>query len=178
MGRDKALLPWDQGTLLDHAVARLQPLCAEVRILCGPEARYAERGLLVHRDQWAEAGPLAGIHAGLLALSSPQDLALFLAIDLPLVPAALLRALRDAAPGHDAVAPVSDDGPQPLCAAYRGTCRAAVEDHLTRGERRVTSFWPDVSLRILDPAELRVFGDPARLLMNVNDPRDLARVRG
>ena len=39
MGRDKALLPWENGTLLDHAIARLRAVCDEVRILSGPASR-------------------------------------------------------------------------------------------------------------------------------------------
>ena len=177
MGRDKALLPWGEGTLLDHAVRRLRSVCAEVHILCGSEDRYADRGLVVHRDTFAEAGPLAGVFAGLSTLPGPHDLALFLAVDLPLVPVALLRALREAAPGHDAAVPLGSAGPQPLCAAYRATCRAAIEARLAQGERRMTSFWGDVRVRELGDGELAPFGDPQRLFLNVNEPSDLERAR-
>lgn len=175
MGRDKALLPWGEGTLLDHAVQRLRAVCAEVHILSGPEERYADRGLVVHRDLLQDAGPLAGVHAGLAALTTPRALGLFLAIDLPLVPVALLRALREAALGHDAAVPKGDVGPQPLCAAYRATCRAAIESRLAQGERRVTSFWADVRVRELGDLELSAFGNPQRLFLNVNEPGDLER---
>ena len=39
MGRDKALLRWGGGTLLDHAITRLRAVCLEVRILSGREPR-------------------------------------------------------------------------------------------------------------------------------------------
>lgn len=178
MGRDKALLPWGDGTLLDHAARRLRSVCADVHILCGREERYADRGWVVHRDAFADAGPLAGVLAGLSALRGPHDLALFLAVDLPLVPVALLRTLREAARGYDAAVPFLSAGPQPLCAAYRATCRAAIETCLARGERRVTSFWGDVRVHEVADAELAHFGDLPRLFLNVNEPGDLERARG
>ena len=177
MGRDKALLPWGESTLLDHAVQRLKSVCADVRILSGREGRYLDRGLVVLPDLWADTGPLGGVHAGLSILAKSDDLALFLAVDLPFVPVELLAALRDGIAGYDAVVPVAAGGPQPLCAAYRATCCAAIERRLGEGERRMTSFWPDVRMREMPDAEVQPFGDPARLFLNVNDPDDLARAR-
>ena len=36
----------------------------------------------------------------------------------------------------------------------------------------MTSFWPDVRVREIPPAELAPFGDPATLFRNVNSPED------
>jgi molybdopterin-guanine dinucleotide biosynthesis protein A len=44
MGRDKALVPWAEGDLLGHALARLRAVTGDVRILCGPEPRYRDGG--------------------------------------------------------------------------------------------------------------------------------------
>ena len=68
MGRDKALLAWNESTLLDHAVARLRAICSDVRILSGAERRYLDRGLPVEIDAVPGAGPLGGIYTGLLAI--------------------------------------------------------------------------------------------------------------
>jgi len=174
MGRDKALLPWADGTLLDHALRRLRSVCPEVRILSGAEPRYADRGVAVHTDVVADAGPLGGIHAGLSSLTDP--LGLFLGVDVPLVPAALLTALVAAAEGSDAVVPVLAGRPEPLCAVYRRTCLDAVARRLEAGERKMTSFWPDVRVRTLAEPELAPFGDPAEMFRNVNTPDDYRRV--
>src|SRR6185295_12811719 len=82
-GRDKALLPWGTGTLLDHAIRRLRPACREVHILSGSEARYADRGLPVHVDGIADGGPLAGL-ATALSVATPRSV-LLLGVDLPFV---------------------------------------------------------------------------------------------
>jgi molybdenum cofactor guanylyltransferase len=172
MGRDKALLPWRESTLLDHAVARLGNVCAEVRILCGPEPRYLDRGLPVATDVVSDAGPLGGIHAGLSVVSGNP--ALFLAVDLPLVSEALLKALMAAFEGYDAVVPHHAGGYEPLCAVYGPGSLEPIRSRLEAGERKVTSFWSDVRVRVFEEREIVPFGDPATLFRNVNAPPDYA----
>ena len=173
MGRDKALLPWGGTTLLDHAVARLREVCPEVRILCGPELRYAEARLPVDVDVVADAGALGGVLTGLQRLGV-DALGLFLGVDLPLVPAALLRHLLERAGDRDAVVPVSSGGPEPLCAVYRASCCPAIERRIAAGDLKMTSFWPDVRVRQVDAAELAGFGDPLGMFRNVNAPEEYA----
>jgi molybdopterin-guanine dinucleotide biosynthesis protein A len=172
MGRDKALLPWGRGTLLDHTLERLAAACSEVRILSGAEPRYADRGLPVDVDAIADAGPLAGVCVGLERAAG--RVALFLAVDLPGVPPALLTRLAELAAEFDAVAPVTDDGRHPLCAAYASGCLAPVRLRLAAGERKLTCFWPDVRVREVGPRELAAFGDVEAMLRNVNTPEDYA----
>jgi molybdopterin-guanine dinucleotide biosynthesis protein A len=171
MGRDKALLPWQGSTLLDHAIARLSAVCGEVRILCGPGPRYEDRGRPLVVDAIPDGGPLAGIAAG---LESAGDAAgVYLGVDLPHVPVALLEmliALTDA----DAIVPVTPGGPEPLCAVYGPGCRDAVRARLAAGDRRMTSFWPDVRVREWGPADIGRFGPPADLFANLNGPLDYA----
>lgn len=173
MGRDKALLPWGATTLLGHAAARLREVCDEVRLLSGSRERYAEQGLPVDVDVVAEAGALGGLLTGLQRLA-PEAPGLFLAVDLPLVPVELLSHLLERSADADAVVPLSPGGPEPLCAVYRGSCRAAVERRILAGDLKMTSFWPEVSVRRLEVRELAAFGDPSRVFRNLNAPEDYA----
>jgi molybdopterin-guanine dinucleotide biosynthesis protein A len=172
MGRDKALLGWGGATLLDHAIAKLEAVCSEVRVLSGLQRRYTDRGRAVVVDAAPEAGPLAGLAAA-LAAATPRP-ALLLAVDMPFVTEDLLRHLVEALPGWDAAVPVPDAGPQPLCAAYAAACLEPVREALAGGERRMTSFWPRVRVRPLSSAELSRFGAPDRLFRNLNDPSEYA----
>jgi len=171
MGRDKALLPWGPAgaTLLDHAIACLSEVCGEVRILGGALERYGDRGLRVVPDAIEDAGPLAGVLAG---LESSAEGGLFLGVDLPCVTPALLSLILDAAAGHDAVVPVTADGAQPLCAWYGPACASAIRKRLTAGERKMTCFWLDIRVRELREGDLAPAGDPAALFRNLNTPGD------
>jgi molybdopterin-guanine dinucleotide biosynthesis protein A len=171
MGRDKALLPWGETDLLGHALARLRTVAGDVRILSGSGPRYLDRGVPVLTDPVPDAGPLAGVLAGLATADDHPGL--FLAVDLPGVPVALLARLVDLVEGYDAVVPVSARGPEPLCALYRSSCIEPIGRCLSRGELKMTSFWPEVRVREMPPEELRVFGDVEELFRNLNTPEDL-----
>ena len=179
MGRDKATLPWDAGDLLDHAVQRLAALTTDVRILCGPQARYEDRARPVHTDVIPDAGAMAALLTALRALP-PEGRAVLLAVDMPLVPVPLLHHLlrRSAEDGADAVVPVTTRGAEPLCAVYGGGCGPAAERAVAAGRLKMTSFWDDVRVCVIGDEELlQAFGDPARLFLNVNTPEDLAAAR-
>jgi molybdenum cofactor guanylyltransferase len=171
MGRDKALLPWGASTLLAHAVARLRAVCHETRILCGSEARYHEHGVALVTDAGTPPCPLTGIYSGLRTLE--QGVGLFLAVDLPEVPAAFLSFLLAAAEGWDAAVPVHAGGDEPLCAAYATSCREPIRRRLEAGKLKMTSFWPDARVRRVKEDEIRRFGDPLHIFRNVNAPVDL-----
>ena len=175
MGRDKALLAWNETDLLGHALARLSAVTDDVRILSGPEPRYLDRGAPVVTDGRSGAGPLAGVLAGLESAAGRAGL--FLAVDLPLVPALLLGRLVDLAGGHDAVVPSSARGPEPLCAVYGPACREPIRRCLAAGTLKMTAFWPQVRLRLLDPGELSGCGDLDELFRNLNEPGDYDALR-
>ncbi len=171
MGRDKALIPWRGTDLLGHTLARLSAVTAEVRILCGPEPRYLDRGVPVHTDPPHTAGPLAGVLAGLHAAAGRAGL--FLAVDLPLVPVGLLARLLELHEGFDAVVPRSTRGAEPLCALYLSSCVEPIRRRVAAGELKMTSFWPEVRIRELFPAELTPFAPCTDVFLNVNGPDDL-----
>ncbi len=175
MGRDKALLPWEGTTLLDHALRRLRAVCGAVAILGGSPDRYADQGAPVVPDAVHGAGPLAALLAALE--HARTDVVLLLAVDLPFVPEALLGFLPEAAEDADLAAPVAEGLPQPLCAAYRRSCTEAVRRHLTAGRFKMTHFWEDVRVREVGPAELARFGDPALILRNLNTTQDYDAAR-
>jgi molybdopterin-guanine dinucleotide biosynthesis protein A len=174
MGRDKALLPWHETTLLDHAIARLRSVTSDVRILCGPEPRYLDRSLAVVPDLPGPASALIGLLSALAA--APDQTCLLLAVDLPNVTPALLQALVGI--DADAVVPVGASGPEPLCAAYRGACADPIRTAVARDDLKMTSFWPSVRVHALEGEALARLGDPAFLFANVNAPEEYRRAGG
>ena len=92
MGRDKALLPFRGRSMVEIAVEKLRSFCAEVSI-AGNRSDLSSFAPVV-REPWIEAGPVAGIGTGLGAASQPW--ALFLPVDVPILPDKLLKTWTEA----------------------------------------------------------------------------------
>ena len=117
-------------------------------------------------DRYRDAGPLAGLHAGLEATETPWLLAV--ACDMPFVTADVLQALAAArGPETDAVVARTLDGRyHPLCACYHQRTRPLVEAHLAAGTLAMHA--------LLDRLKNVRFVDlPAGPLRNVNRVSDL-----
>lgn len=84
--------------LIDHVIARAAPMTQTLAISRAAGAAPTERGLPVLVDRYREAGPLAGLHAGLCwAASLPNiDYLATFACDTPFFPDDLVSRLHGA----------------------------------------------------------------------------------
>ncbi|MGA8941036.1 MAG: molybdenum cofactor guanylyltransferase [Acidobacteriaceae bacterium] len=87
MGEDKALLRFCGRPMVEIAVEKLRRLCAEVSIV-GSREDLSGFAPVVREDR-VGVGPAAGIEAGLKA--ARQEWAMFMPVDVPLVPGEFLR---------------------------------------------------------------------------------------
>ena len=159
--------------IIDRVADALRTSCDELIIIANdPSAAEWLPDARVVTDLRTGVGALGGIHA---ALSNARDAVLVLAWDSPFVPAALMRALRDAgnSAGADAAVPTSSSpwGFEPLCAWYRTTCLPTVERHLDANDLHAGSWLRDVKSIQLDSSP---WGDADEIFFNVNSADDLA----
>jgi molybdenum cofactor guanylyltransferase len=131
-------------------------------------------GVSVVSDVWRKRGSLVGIHTALNHAAQPI---LLVAWDMPFVTTPLLAHIRDrAAASEFAAIPESAAGLEPFCAAYTPACLPFIESALASDDLRLTNLLARLPRYDRIPVdEIRVFGDPARLFFNVNNPPDLAR---
>jgi molybdopterin-guanine dinucleotide biosynthesis protein A len=125
-------------------------------------------GIRVARDVRPGIGSLGGIHAALVHAGTAV---IVVAWDMPFVPEGLLAELRVLGDDADVVAPESGSsrrGLEPLCAYYSPACIAPIERSLDADDRRVIGFFDQVRVARLVAEEVRRYGDPDRLFMNVN----------
>lgn len=117
--------------------------------------------------------PLLGIVTGLRALAGSA--AVVCATDMPLVTGELLAWLW----GLDAPLAVVRAGGrvQPLLGRYAPSLLGALELGLAEAPS-LTTLVTRLGARIVEEDELRRFGDPSRLLLNVNTADDLANAEG
>jgi len=137
MGRDKALLPWRGGTVLDAMARAVRTATGEV-VLVAPEGRYAGFEGRVISDRRSEMGPLAGIESALEDCEA--EWILVVACDMPCLTGGWLRRLLAATEGcdFDCVVPATGDGRlHPLAAVYHRRCLPVIAEALAKGTRRV-----------------------------------------
>ena len=173
-GRPKGLERVGGRRVIDRVADTLREAADDLLLIANdPASREWLPGVPTASDVRTNCGSLGGIHAAIVRAAGPV---LVIAWDMPFVPPALLRRLRDSSARADAVLPESGSrrGLEPLCAYYSPSCVPAIERRLDAGDMRVVSFFDDVRVERVPEREVRTFGDPAVLFMNVNTPDDLA----
>ena len=127
----------------------------------------------VVEDAEEYAGPLPALVAGIRAAGTTRVVAV--ACDMPFLNVPLLADLAARLDEDiDAVVPVTEDGPQPLHAAY-GDC--AVEPllaALAAGERSLRGALGRLRVRWVEEEVWRGFDPSGRSFRNVNTPEELA----
>lgn len=166
-GADKAAYAVGGRSMLERVYAAVavvaDPVLLSLRTPPGTSLSIPARVVV---DRYADAGPLAGLHAGLLEARTPWLLAV--ACDLPyLTPEALSRLVERCTPEARAVVAEDETGRlQPLCACYPTSALPVVEARL-RGQ----SYALHGLLDHLEPfARVPLSGG---VLRNVNRPGDL-----
>jgi len=176
MGSNKALLPaGEHETLVGRVVANLRVLSDDLILVSNSPELYADLPVRHAADQFQGAGPLAGLHAGLLAARHPW--VFVAACDMPLVDHRLVRYMMILTAGHDAVVPRIGESVEPLHALYSRACLPAIEARLLTDQRRVISFYPDVRVRYVDASEIAIFDRAGRTFSNANTPEDWERLK-
>lgn len=172
MGSDKTALELGGKTLLEIAVDALRPLVGRV-FLAGGDHQYPGCQNLL--DVIPDAGPLSGLLTALCA--SDAERTVVLAVDMPLVRSATLRALIEASPESDITIACSPEGQNhPLCGVYGARCIRPARELLLSGCRRVGGLIqsPELVVRSVSWADL---GCPPEEFINVNTPEDLEKAR-
>jgi molybdopterin-guanine dinucleotide biosynthesis protein A len=175
MRADKGFVMLDGRTLLARALELARTVTDDVRIVGGAE-KFAGFAPVVE-DVFRECGPLGGIHAALRA--SGAELNLMLAVDVPFVPAELLRYLVARARSSDAVAtvPRAGGGWQPLCAVYRREFAEVAEKALRAGRYRINVLFEAVSVQAVEEEELARAGFGPGVFRNLNTKIDVEAAR-
>lgn len=165
--------------LVRRVLRALREATPDVALMSGDAAAFAELGLPVHADEVPALGALGGIRTALQrAEAGGRPGALCVACDMPFLSGALLRHLAErAGDGADAVIPESTGrrGVEPLCAFYSVRALPAVVAMLAAGERRAAELVTRLHAERVPLDEVRGFGDPDTLFLNVNTPEDHRR---
>jgi molybdopterin-guanine dinucleotide biosynthesis protein A len=168
-GVDKGLQPLHGRVMIEHVLARLAPQVDEIVINANQNLeRYAAFGRRVVSDRVGGfAGPLAGLHAGLAAISHP--LAVTVPCDSPFLPADLVARLSAEMEENDVAVAKTGDQPHPVFALVRRSVAANLEAFLAGGGRKIDAWY--ASLKVIEVA----FDDEADAFRNINTLEELGR---
>lgn len=173
MKKNKALLQLGEKKIIERIIDQIRPLVAQVIISTNSPDEYSWLGFPAVADIIPGRGPLSGIHAGLI--SSPYELNLVVACDMPFVSRELGEMMLRRAEDCDVLVPLIDGRPQPLFAVYSRTCVKPIEILLLTGNNRCSALYPRVKTRYLEEEEIKTLPDWEAFFFNVNTPEEFDR---
>jgi molybdenum cofactor guanylyltransferase len=175
MGQDKAFLPFGKGLLIERVIEVVQQVTADVILITNTPERYRRFGLPMFSDVIAEAGSLGGIYTGLVSAKTPYSLCL--GCDMPFVKPTFLRFLCRTAAEADVVIPRNAEDFQPLCAVYSQVCRDPIRHKIEVGQLKITGFFDQVRVRVIDSDLLTRYDPPDVMFFNANTPEEYAKAQ-
>jgi molybdopterin-guanine dinucleotide biosynthesis protein A len=175
-GRDKAFAAVGGEPIAVRTIRLFHDLFQQVVVATNRPERF--RGLEVETvtDRYPGCGPLAGIHAALLASRHPQ--VFVVACDMPGLEADVIRFLVSRIGAADAVVPRWQGDVEPLHAVYALRCLPVIEAHLRAGRHTLRDLLASLNVDYVDETQLGAVRGAARSLLNVNTPEELAAVGG
>ena len=169
-GRDKGLLPYGKGLLIEQVLEGIRPQAGSVVISANRHLeRYRELGFPVVADTIGNfQGPLAGFLAGLEVMQT--DYLLTLPCDGPVVASDLARRLVGGLDNAGADIAVAHDGRrlQPVYTLLHRRIEPDLRLALEQGERKVGRWLQQRGCAVVD------FSDVPEQFSNINTPEDYA----
>jgi molybdopterin-guanine dinucleotide biosynthesis protein A len=174
VGSDKALLQLAGRPIIEHVLSRIDSLGDEILVTTNRPSDYTFLGVRLVSDPVPGLGALNGLRTALDAARGAS--VLVLACDMPFLSRPLLGHIVSLASEADVVVPHYDGKFEPLHALYKkGTCLPAIEASLAAGERRLTSFYPQIHMHPVGKSDLSRLDPNGLSFFNINTPEDLAR---
>jgi molybdopterin-guanine dinucleotide biosynthesis protein A len=173
-GVDKSRLIVGGRSIIVRQLDVLQRISDDIFVVGREPDRFADLGVHGVVDVVEQAGAIGGIYTAVT--SARHDAVIVVGCDLPFLDQGLLDALVDLASGHDGAWVRSGRGIEPLFACYRKSASARIQSRIEAGQLKAADLGASLDLAVLTGERIQAFGDPERLLANVNTPADVARI--
>jgi molybdopterin-guanine dinucleotide biosynthesis protein A len=175
-GRDKAFAHVGGEPIALRTIRLFHSLFPQVIVATNRPERFRELDVETVADHFPGGGPLAGLHAALLASRHPH--AFVAACDMPGLDADVIRFLVARIGAADAIVPRWEGDVEPLHAVYAARCLPTIERSLRAGRHAMRELLAALSVDFVSEADLRGMRGAAASLTNVNTPEELAAVGG
>jgi len=139
----------------------------ETIIISNEPQLYKDLGFKICPDIFPGLGPVAGIHSALYHASN--DRIFVMGCDMPFMNMSLISFLLDSLEDYDCVVPELDTRLQPLSAVYSKKCLPVLTECLEHDKLKLIRVFEELYTRVIDEMQMKQFGNPQEIFMNVND---------
>lgn len=177
MGTNKALLPISEKPSIERIKQELEKEFDELLLVANDQEAFQFLHMNMTADHFPGKGPLAGIHAGLIAARAEVNLVV--ACDMPFISAGLGVLLVELIGEYDAVVPVIEGKTHPLFAVYRKTIIKEIENCLKNDSLRMIHLLDHLRVRYVTEQDLQAFNNEslAQMFFNMNHPEEYEHVK-
>ncbi len=183
-GGSKLFMAFDGVYLVERLLEKMPALFSQVILSCRAEeaasfrrlfgSLFSGHDLRIVTDRAESVGPLEGISVGLHASDYPW--VFVFGCDMPMIQDAVVRFMwSKKVPETDAVIARIGGFIEPLHAFYHKRCAVAVDEAITRCERKISSFLANVTPLIVDEGDMEHIPGFKRSFMNINTPADMRK---
>lgn len=176
MGQGKPNLLFGSECLLARVVRIVGETVAPIVVAARPGQSLPSLpgSVITVTDRHSNAGPMAGVYAGLDALKEECEAAFVVACDHALLLPSFVELLVRSLENYDAVIPRHQGRLYPLTAVYRTRISPMLLGMLNTGEFCAKAVTQHVNTRILDADQLSGVDPRLDSLRNANDPGEFA----
>lgn len=171
-GKDKALMEYDNQSVVARLAAECAKVCSEVLIISDTGQKFNLPDVKEIKDNYRNCGPLGGLQAGLAA--AKNEICLLMACDMPLLTAPLMECFLSAALAAKcqiAIAKCGDDV-EPMFGVYTKSLLPKAEENLAAGRRSLLSLTKNTDSRFFGEEVWQKAADGKDVFFNVNYQRD------
>ncbi len=169
MGSEKGLVLLDGKPFIRHIIEAIQPLVSELLIVSS-NADYDTFNIKRVEDIIPNAGPIAGLHAGLTHAKTKNSLVV--SCDVPLLTTEFLQQLIHAdQEDYDIIQYEAKGKTIPLIASYKKRCAKKCIELLNNDERRLQKLVSELNVKTIPVLE-----NEHHLVTNINTQEDLKAI--
>lgn len=170
-GSNKAMALLHGTHIIKHVASTLEKLFPQHLLVTNTPETYRFLGWRMIGDIHADCGPLAGIHAALHHMTTPQ--AFVVGCDMPSIDSRLIAYLCNLTGDWDAALPWLDTGPEPLYAVYRKGCLPVIDRQLREKQGKIRLTLDQLNLRKVSQQEVLAITGDLLAFHNINRVGDL-----
>lgn len=169
MGTNKALLKINEKTNIERIMNQLRDF-QEIILVTNEPKEYEFLNVKMTMDQYPGKGPLAGLHAGLLASACEANL--LVACDMPFITSDLAHLLIEKIGEDDAVIPVINGKQQPLFSVFKQNVIKKIEDCIENDRLRMKQLLEGIHVHYMSDDDFIQYrlDELERIFFNMNNP--------